>query len=337
MFYILNDQFKEVKQIRSGFWKMLSVPFTAIYLVEAAMVIFSVDGGTLLREKKLYILEIVCQFCSIYAYVLMFTPGSEEDYAMGAATLSFAFLLRNLRISILLEEVRSFKVIMSMIMKMTVPLMTQLACMYIVYFIFAQIGMYGLGGIIKEPNFHSEGGIGNNLYYMVNFNDLGNSITTLYAFMIINNWPAITDMMCNSSDRTWPRVYFMAFYILIQWILLNIVIAMMLDVFTNVEKELDKEFADRENIKRLIAAKSKMSDEQFRQLCENVNRKLLDEEIQKNELNKKAIIASGESVSLLNLYSALLNFSFYYIRLKRGSTLRMKRDMVSLLMLSIIE
>ena len=91
----------------------------------------------------------------------------------------------------------------------------------------------------------------------------------------------------------------MAFYILIQWILLNIVIAMMLDVFTNVEKELDKEFADRENIKRLISAQSKMSDDQFRQLCENVNRKLLDEEIQKNELNKKAIIASGESVSLL--------------------------------------
>jgi|Transcript_9080 hypothetical protein len=274
---------------------MLSIPFTAVYLVEAAMVIFSVDGGTLLREKKLYLLEIVCQLCSVFAYIKMFTQGSEEDFAMGAALLSFAFLLRNLRISLLLQEVRSFKVIMDMIMKMTVPLMTQLACMYIVYFVFAQIGMYGLGGLIREPNFHSEGGIPNNLYYMVNFNDLGTSITTLYAFMIINNWPAITDMMVNSSGEKWPRVYFMIFYVFIQWILLNIVIAMMLDVFTSVESDLDKEFGNLENIKKLMAAKGRMSDDQFGHFCDGVNKKILDEEIDKNELNKKAIVASGES------------------------------------------
>ena len=38
--FILNDQFKEVKKIQSGFWRMLSIPFTAIYFIEAAMVIF---------------------------------------------------------------------------------------------------------------------------------------------------------------------------------------------------------------------------------------------------------------------------------------------------------
>ena len=144
--FILNDQFKEVKKIQSGFWRMLSIPFTAIYLVEAIMVMFSQDGATLLREKKLYLLEIVCQACSIYGYVKMFTQGSDEDFAEGAALLSFAFLLRNLRISVLLQEVRSFKVITNMIMKMTTPLLTQLACLYIVYYVFAILGMYGMGG-----------------------------------------------------------------------------------------------------------------------------------------------------------------------------------------------
>lgn len=60
LMFILNDQFKEVKKIQSGFWRMLSIPFTAIYAVEAGMVIFSVDGATLISEKKLYLLEIVC-------------------------------------------------------------------------------------------------------------------------------------------------------------------------------------------------------------------------------------------------------------------------------------
>jgi len=149
---------------------------------------------------------------------------------------------------------------MDMIMKMTVPLMTQLACLYIVYYVFAIIGMYGMGGEIREPNFHSEGGIPNNLYYMVNFNDLGNSLTTLFAFMIINNWPAMTDMMVNASGECWPRVFFMVFYILVQWIILNIVIAMMLDVFTNVESELESEFGTLENVKQLMEAEKKLGN-----------------------------------------------------------------------------
>ena len=58
--YILNDQFKEVKQIRSGFWRAVSIPFTAVYFVEMAIVILSHDGSAILQHKKLYILEIIC-------------------------------------------------------------------------------------------------------------------------------------------------------------------------------------------------------------------------------------------------------------------------------------
>lgn len=58
--FVLLDQFKEVKAVKSGFWRMLTIPFTCIYLVEAIIVLFSSDGSTILREKKLYLLEVVC-------------------------------------------------------------------------------------------------------------------------------------------------------------------------------------------------------------------------------------------------------------------------------------
>ena len=260
---------------------MLSIPFTAIFLVECLMVIFTHRGSVIIREKKLYILELMCQVCSILGYVKMFTNSSNEMYAQGATLLQFGFLLRNLRISILLEELQSFKVIMQMVMKMTAPLLTQLACLYIIYFIFAMIGMYGMGGQIREPNFHGEGGIPNNLYYMVNFNDLGTSITTLYAFMIINNWPAMTDMMVNATGENWPRVYFMVFYVLVQWIILNIVIAMMLDVFTNVTSELDDEFGSLASIKRLQKAQQHLGKERFEEICDRVNEDIVLEEKKK--------------------------------------------------------
>jgi hypothetical protein len=82
---------------------MVSIPFTALFFVECCMVIFSTSGTKILQEKKLYILEIICQIVSIMAYIKMFAPdGPDDAYATGASMLSFAFLLRNLRVSYLL-------------------------------------------------------------------------------------------------------------------------------------------------------------------------------------------------------------------------------------------
>ena len=236
LFFIINDQFTEIKQVRSGFWKLLTLPITGIFFLECALVIFTTGGTDIIREKKLYLIEILCQAVSVWAYIYMFDPNAADgEYAQGASLLTFAFMLRNLRMSILLEEVKSFKIVMQMIMKMTVPIMYMLACLYVVYYLFAIIGMFGLGGLIIQPNFHSEDSIPNNLYYLVNFNDLGSSLATLYAFMIINNWPAITDTMVGAAGgAVWPRIYFMIFYIIVQWIVLNIIIAMMLEIFDNV-------------------------------------------------------------------------------------------------------
>lgn len=218
---------------------MLSIPFTALFAIECAYVLFSTDGGTIIREKKLYLLELFCLCFAVFGYIMMFSDGVDASYATGASYVSFSFIIRNLRISYLLAEIKEFKVIMNMVMKMTIPIMYMMACLYIVYYAFALIGMYGLSGQIVMPNFHSEAGISNNLYYLINFNDLGSSMVTLYSFMIINNWPAITDMMVNVSGSVWPRIYFMVFYIIVQWIVLNLVIAMMLEIYDNVVDEMD--------------------------------------------------------------------------------------------------
>ena len=44
----------------------------------------------------------------------------------------------------------------------------------------------------------------------------------------------------------------MVFYIFVQWIILNIVIAMMLEIFDNVAGEMEDEFSHITNIKTLM-------------------------------------------------------------------------------------
>jgi hypothetical protein len=180
---------------------MVTMPLTALYFVEMVIVLLTVDCVTLLQHKKIYILELICQGVAATAFIKNFTHASDEQYhrcwwyAESVSTMSFSFLLRNFRLCILLEEVKSFKVIMEMVMKMTVPILYQMASLYIVFYIFAIVGIYGLGGMIRQPNFHSEDGIPNNLYYLINFNDLASSIVTLFSFMIVNNWNTINDIM----------------------------------------------------------------------------------------------------------------------------------------------
>jgi len=121
-----------------------------------------------------------------------------------------------------------------------------------------------MGGLIKVPRFHSEDSIPNNLYYLINFNDLGSAIVSLFSFMIVTPGPAITEIMVSASGgEIWPRVYYMVFFLLVQWIILNIVIAMILDIFTNVSEEMDHEFVQLENMKKLQALEIKMGKSNF--------------------------------------------------------------------------
>lgn len=77
--FILKDQFITIKNIRSGFWRDFTIPFTAVFLIEAIMVIVKSSGATILREKKLYILEVICQVCSMVALVKMYTAGESNQ------------------------------------------------------------------------------------------------------------------------------------------------------------------------------------------------------------------------------------------------------------------
>ena len=59
----------------------------------------------------------------------------------------------------------------------------------------------------------------------------------------------------------------MIFYVFVQWIILNIVIAMMLDIFSNVSVEMDKEFEKLDHIKKLQAKQRQMGEANFARYC----------------------------------------------------------------------
>ena len=90
---------------------------------------------------------------------------------------------------------------------------------------------------------------------------------------------------------------FFTFYVIINWIVLNIIVAMILDVFATVEQELDRECSMVEKAKKLMALQQSMGKQEFAQMCKKVNYKLLEEDVARLELSRKAIQESQNIVS----------------------------------------
>ena len=112
--------------------------------------------------------------------------------------------------------------------------------LYTVFFVFAILGQLLYGGQLTTNSAQAYDDFTPGLYYLMNFNDFGASIVTLFHIMVVNNWYVTCNMFCVVMDATWPRVYFILFWILTVLIMLNLVISFVLEIFADVGASVSK-------------------------------------------------------------------------------------------------
>ena len=77
----------------------------------------------------------------------------------------------------------------------------------------------------------------------MNFNDFGSSIIVLFAQMVVNNWWVVVNLQTAVCDHDiLIRTWFVSFWIITVLILMNIVIAIVLEIYGSVSSEVDKMF-----------------------------------------------------------------------------------------------
>ena len=62
-------------------------------------------------------------------------------------------------------------------------------------------------------------------------NDFFHSMVTLMALAIVNNWQVVSGTFIAMKENDYYRVYFIAFYFFAVILLLNIIVAFILDIF----------------------------------------------------------------------------------------------------------
>jgi len=124
---------------------------------------------------------------------------------------------------------------------LTKPILTKVLFLYVVYYIYACIGQKIFGNkisleIVKEKVPHTEP-----YYYLMNFNTFSSSMVTLFHLMLVNNWFITIDMYQGVMENMWlPLFFFSFFWVTVVLILLNVVLSMVLEIYSSVEPEVNR-------------------------------------------------------------------------------------------------
>ena len=213
----------------------------ALFFFELVANLVVWDFKLIVNSKKVLLLEACLQVLSFITLYFLITGGVHAT--LEAKNLcSIIILTRFLRILHLLGEVRQFQTVLLTFYKFQRPFLTMMVSLYTVFFIFAEIGMLCFGGKIKTNSAQiSEQSIPA-LYYLMNFNDFGSSMITLFHFMVVNNWMITCQMLMLVTGHTGPVVYFVLFWVFIVLIMMNIMVAFVLEIYDQVGSEVEHKF-----------------------------------------------------------------------------------------------
>ena len=121
------------------------------------------------------------------------------------------------------------------------PFLSVLFALYLTMMIFEAICAYFLSGIITYDvdviqAVTNDGG--NTLYFLLNFNDFYSGQFTLFSFAPANNWNSFVDMYTTIYDGRFPKIIFSIYFIIMVFILLNIVISFVLEIYDCANEEI---------------------------------------------------------------------------------------------------
>ena len=163
-----------------------------------------------------------------------------------AKCLEAVIILRLLRLSVYLDEIKTFRIIMETLKSLISPFWSVLCVMFSIFYIYALIGMSLWSG---EIDFSKEEIRGNDAtpdnWALNNFNDLANSYLVLFELVVVNNWMITTAMYVEVSKTRWVLVYFVSFYIIAVLIGMNILVCFAIDMYASIRR-LDNEQAAHE-------------------------------------------------------------------------------------------
>lgn len=179
-------------------------------------------------------LDICLAIGSLGVLIYEASRGDEGQASQVSGGLTFFRMLRLLRA---LRVLPGFMLMVESLWDITTVIMHYMLVIGAVYYVFIIIGMECFSGVLTNENPDvAASAYGQDGFETLTFDSVPEASVVLFYQMVVNNWVIIADGLCAAFQNRWPRLYFSAFYVVTVVIVLNMLLAFIIESFS-VQKE----------------------------------------------------------------------------------------------------
>lgn len=246
-------------------WQELEFVFGWIYVVEMALKIYAFGFLNYWRDGQNQF-DFLVTWIIVIGETITFVAPSGLTFLSNGEWIRYLLIARMLRLIRLLMHVRQYRAFLATFLTLIPSLMPYLGTIFCVLCLYCTLGVQVFGGIVNAGNpTLSKTDLNDDDYLLFNFNDYPNGMVTLFNLLVMGNWQDWMQSYKELTGSIWSLVYFISFYLITVLLLLNLVVAFVLEAFfaeLDIEssengEEQDQDGDSRKDRRRFVGTKSR--------------------------------------------------------------------------------
>ncbi|KAH6795492.1 hypothetical protein C2S51_036478 [Perilla frutescens var. frutescens] len=245
-------------------WQRVEFVFGWIYVLEVILKVYAYGFVNYWRDGQNRF-DFVITWVIVIGETATFLSPRGLTFLSNGEWIRYLLIARMLRLIRLLMHVQQYRAFVATFLTLIPSLMPYLGTIFCVLCLYCSLGVQIFGGLVNDGNPNlSKTDLLDSDYLLFNFNDYPNGMVTLFNLLVMGNWQVWMQSYKELTGTAWTYIYFISFYLITVLLLLNLIVAFVLEAFF---AEMDLESAEKcetregkEDIgkeRRLIGTKSR--------------------------------------------------------------------------------
>ncbi|KAK4749796.1 hypothetical protein SAY87_027245 [Trapa incisa] len=212
-------------------WQTVEFVFGWVYVLEMALKVYSFGFENYWRDGQNRF-DFLITWVIVIGETLTFVAPNGLDFLSNGEWIRYLLLARMFRLIRLLMYVQRYRAFIATFLTLIPSLIPYLGIIFCILCIYCSLGEQIFGGIVNAGSSKlNSTALYDDGYMLFNFNDYPNGMVTLFCLMVMNNWQDWMKSYEELTGSTWTLVYFISFYLITVLLLLNLVVAFVLEAF----------------------------------------------------------------------------------------------------------
>ncbi|KAM7495113.1 hypothetical protein LguiB_029722 [Lonicera macranthoides] len=223
------------------FWQMVEFIFGWLYVLEMALKVYAYGFVNYWRDGQNRF-DFIITWVIVIGETATFISPNGLTFLSNGEWIRYLLLARMLRLIRLLMRVQRYRAFVATFLTLIPSLMPYLGTIFCVMCMYCSLGVQIFGGIVNAGNSDVwTTDLADSDYLLFNFNDYPNGMVTLYNLLVMGNWQVWMQSYKELMGTGWTYIYFVSFYLITVLLLLNLIVAFVLEAFF---AELDLEASE---------------------------------------------------------------------------------------------